>query len=135
MLAEAYTRAGRGPEAHAALDEALAVVDENDDRFQEAELHRLKGELLRAAPPGQDVEAEASFVRAIAIARRQQSKAWELRATTSLARLWQQQGRREEARAALAAVYDGYTEGFTTPDLVAARALLESLAGPAGTAS
>jgi predicted ATPase len=75
------------------------------------------------------------FQRAIDIARRQQSKAWELRATMSLARLWPRQGRREEAQAALAAAYGGYTEGFTTPDLVDARAMLESLAKPARTTS
>ena len=133
MLGEAYTQAGRFEEAFAALNEALAVVDKNDDRFHEAELHRLKGELLLAATADQGVEAEVSFRRAIDIARRQQSKSWELRATMSLARLWQRQGRREEAQAALAAVYGSYTEGFTTPDLVDARALLESLAEPTGT--
>ena len=135
MLGEAYAQAGRFEEAFAALDEALAVVDKNDDRFQEAELHRLKGELHLAASADQGAEAEVCFQRAIDIARRQQSKAWELRATMSLARLWQRQGRREEAQAALAAVYGGYTEGFTTPDLVDARALLESLAKPARTTS
>jgi predicted ATPase len=135
MLGEAYAQAGRFEEAFAALDEALAVVDKNDDRFQEAELHRLKGELLLAASADQGVEAEVCFQRALDIARRQQSKAWELRATMSLARLWPRQGRREEARAALAAVYGGYTEGFTTPDLIDARALLESLAQPARTTS
>ncbi len=128
MLGEAYTQAGRVEEAFAALDEALAIVDKNDDRFHEAELHRLKGELVLAASAGQGVEAEVCFERAIEIARRQQSKAWELRATLSLARLWQRQGRSAEAQAALAPVYGGYTEGFTTPDLVDARAMLESLA-------
>ena len=98
MLGEAYTQAGRFEEAFAALNEALAVVDKNDDRFHEAELHRLKGELLLAATADQGVEAEVSFQRAIDIARRQHSKSWELRATMSLARLWQRQSRREEAR-------------------------------------
>ena len=74
-----------------------------------------------------------SFRRAIDIARSQHSKSWELRATVSLARLWQRQGRREEAQAALAAVYSTYTEGFTTPDLIDARTLLGSLAEPTGT--
>jgi len=109
MLGEAYTRAGRFEEAFAALDEALSVVDKNDDRFQEAELHRLKGELHLAAAGGQEVEAEVCFQRAIAIARRQQSKAWELRATMSLARHWQERDRRGEAQSALGAVYGGYT--------------------------
>ena len=79
--------------------------------FQEAELHRLKGELLLAESPDQAAAAEDCFRRAIETARRQQSKAWELRATMSLARLWQRQGRRDEARRMLAAVYGTYTEG------------------------
>ena len=133
MLEEAYTQAGRFEDAFATLNEALAVVDKNDDRFHEAELHRLKGELLLVATANQGVEAEVSFRRAIDIARRQHSKSWELRATVSLARLWQRQGRREEAQAALAAVYSSYTEGFTTPDLIDARTLLGSLAEPTGT--
>ena len=127
-------RALRGS-ARGARTKALAVAEKNDDRFHEAELHRLKGELLLAESADQGVAAEACFRRAIEIARRQQSKAWELRATMSLARLWQRQGRRDEAQAALAAVYGSYTEGFTTPDLVDARALLESLAEPARTTS
>ena len=125
MLGEAYTQAGRFEEALAALNEALAVVDKNDDRFHEAEIHRLKGELLLAASADQGVEAEACFQHAIDIARRQHSKAWELRATMSLARRWQQQGKRADARQALAAVYDTFTEGWTTPDMIDARALLQ----------
>ena len=105
----------------------MAIAEKNDDRCQEAELHRLKGELLLAESPDQ-AAAEDCFRQAIETARRQQSKAWELRATMSLARLWQRQGRRDEARDALAAVYGTYTEGFTTPDLVEAKALLEALA-------
>ena len=84
--------------------------------------------MLLAESPDQTAAAEDCFRQAIETARRQQSKAWELRATMSLARLWQRQGRRDEARAALAAVYGTYTEGFTTPDLVEAGALLEALA-------
>ena len=127
MLGDAYTQSGRFEDAHQALDEGLAVAEKNDDRCQEAELHRLKGELLLAESPDQAAAAEDCFRRAIETARRQQSKAWELRATMSLARLWQRQGRRDEARAALAAVYGTYTEGFTTPDLVEAGALLATL--------
>ncbi len=126
-LGEAYTKAGRFEDARRALVEGMAIAEKNDDRCQEAELHRLRGELLLAESPDQ-AAAEDCFHQAIETARRQQSKAWELRATLSLARLWQRQGRRDEARAALAAVYGTYTEGFTTPDLVDARALLESLA-------
>ena len=91
-------------------------------------MHRLKGELLLAQSPDQMAAAEDCFQRAIDTARLQQSKGWELRATLSLARLWQRLGRRDDAHAALAAVYSTYTEGFTTPDLVEARALLEALA-------
>jgi predicted ATPase len=128
MLGEAYTQAGRFEDAHRVFDEALATAETNDDRFQEAELHRLVGELMLAESRDHDGAAEACFSRAIDLARRQKSRAWELRATTSLARLWQRQGRREEARGALGTVYGSYTEGFAMPDLVDARLLLESLA-------
>jgi class 3 adenylate cyclase/tetratricopeptide (TPR) repeat protein len=127
MLGEAYTRCARFEDAHKALAEGLAVAEKNEDRCHEAELYRLKGELLLAGSPD-EAAAEESFRQAIATAQRQQSKAWELRATTSLARLRQRQGRRDEARAALTAVHGTYTEGFTTPDLVDAAALLQSLA-------
>jgi adenylate cyclase len=109
-----------------ALDEGLALVEETEERCQEAELHRLKGELLLAAAPDQ-AAAEDCFRQAIDTARRQQSRAWELRATMSLARLRQRQGRRDEAHSALAAVYGTYTEGSTTPDLVDAGALLKAI--------
>jgi serine/threonine protein kinase/predicted ATPase len=128
ILGDAYAQAGRFADALQAFNEALAITEKNDDRFQEAELHRLKGELLLAESPDQAAAAEGCFRDALATAQRQQSKAWELRAATSLARLWQRQGRRDEARAALAPLYNTFTEGFTTPDLVDAKALLESLA-------
>jgi tetratricopeptide (TPR) repeat protein len=124
MLGDAYRQAGRFGEALRALDEGLALAEKNDDRSQEAELHRQKGELFLAESPAQVGAAEECLRQAIDTARRQQSRAWELRATMSLARLWQRQGRRDEARAALAAVYGTFTEGFTTPDLVDAAALL-----------
>jgi serine/threonine protein kinase/predicted ATPase len=127
-LGEVYMQAGRFEDARQALDEGLATAEKNDERCHQAELHRLKGELLLAESPAQTAAAEDCFRQAIETARRQQSKAWELRTTMSLARLWQRQGRRDEARAALAAVYGTYTEGFTTPDLVDAKALLETLA-------
>ena len=128
MLGDAYTQFARFEDAHQALNEGLAVAEKNDDRCYEAELHRLLGELLLAESADRLDAAEECFHRAIETARRQQSKGWELRATTSLARLWQRRGRRDEALAALAAVYATYTEGFATPDLVDARALLECLA-------
>ncbi len=126
LQADACRQAGRFAEARAALDEAFRFVEQHDERFYEAELHRLQGE-LRAAEGREDAAAEDSFQTAVATARRQGSKAWELRATTSLARLWQTQGRREEAFAALSAVHGGFTEGLTTPDLTDAAALLDKL--------
>jgi tetratricopeptide (TPR) repeat protein len=127
VLGDVYTQVGRFEDARRTLNEGLALAEKNDDRFQEAELHRLKGE-LHLAEANDQAAAEGCLHTAIETARRQQSRAWELRATMSLARLWQRQGRRDEARAALAAVYRTYTEGFTTPDLVDAAALLEALA-------
>lgn len=126
MLGDAYTQSGNWEQAHKALSEGLAVAKKNDDRCHEAELHRLKGELLLAEST-ETPAAEVCFRQAIETARRQASRAWELRATMSLARLWLRQGRRAEARATLAAVYGTYTEGFTTPDLADARELLEAL--------
>jgi predicted ATPase len=128
MLGDAYAQLARFEDAHRVLDEALAVAEKNDSRNYEAELHRLRGELLLAESPDRLSDAEACFRQAIETARRQQSKGWELRATISLARLWQRQGRRGDAGAALAAVYGTYAEGFTTPDLVEAKGLLESIA-------
>jgi predicted ATPase len=127
ILGDAYTRASRFPEARQALDEGLAIAGKNDNLSQEAELHRLQGELLLAESPDHAAASLDCFRQAIETARRQQSKAWELRATTSLARLWHRQGRRDDARAALAAIYGTYTEGFATADLVDAAALLQSL--------
>ena len=127
LLGDAYTQSARFEDAHQALNERLAVAEKNDDRCHEAELYRLQGELL-LAESRDETAAEDCFRRAIETARRQQSKGWKLRATMSLARLWQRQGRRNEARSVLAAVYGTYTEGFTTPDLVDAKALVDSLA-------
>ena len=128
ILVDAYTRSGRFEDAHRALDEGLAITAKNDERCQEAELNRQKGDLILAESPDQTAAAEDCFREAIQTARLQRSKAWELRATISLVRLWQRQGRRSEARQMLAAVHATYTEGWTTPDLVEATALLEALA-------
>src|SRR5262249_2605979 len=101
MLGDAYVQLGRFEDAHQVLGEPWAVAEKNDDRCHEAELHRLRGELLLAESPDRSSEAEACFHRALQTARSQQSKGWELRATTSLARLWRRQGRRGDARTAL----------------------------------
>ena len=126
LLGEALTQAGRFDEARHALTEALALVEQNDERFQEAELHRLRGE-LHLAEANDKTAAENSFLRALEIARRQHSRAWELRATLSLARLRHRQGRGNEAFTALTTALDGFAEGFNTPDLVDAAALLQDL--------
>jgi predicted ATPase len=124
LLAEAWGKEGNFTEALAVLAKALTQVEETGIQLYAPELHRLKGEFLLALEPENPAEAEACFRQAVAIARRQQAKSLELRATMSLARLWQRQGRRDEAHATLAAVYGTFTEGFTTPDLVDAAALL-----------
>jgi len=126
LLAEAYGSAGQAEEGLHVLAEALAFVQSSDERYYEAELYRLRGELLRMQ--GDETEAEASFQTAIEVARRQQAKSWELRATTSLARLWQRQGWRAKARERLAEIYGWFTEGFDTVDLKEARAVLKELA-------
>jgi predicted ATPase len=131
-LAEAQAKAERPEEGLATLAKALAFMEETDERHSEAELYRLKGELLLMH--GDEAEAEASFHQAgscfqhaIEVARRQSAKSWELRATTSLARMWQAQGRVDEARQMLAEVYGWFTEGFDTPDLKEAKALLDEI--------
>jgi predicted ATPase len=111
-----------------ALAEALTLVDTTGERVWEPELYRLKGALLLQQSSDNHTEAEACFQQAITIAQSQQAKSFELRAATSLARLWQQQGKRQEAHALLAPVYEWFTEGFDTADLKDAKALLDELA-------
>jgi predicted ATPase/class 3 adenylate cyclase len=127
LLAEAYAKEGQAEEGLSVLAEALAVVHKTGERLYEAELYRLQGELLLARSTHQTVEAEACFHQALNVARRQQAKAWELRAAMSLSRLWQRQGKRDEARQLLAEVYNWFTEGFDTADLQEAKALLAEL--------
>ena len=127
MLAEAYGRSGHPDEGLTVLAEALATVHTTGERAGEAELYRLKGELLLARSPEQHTEAAACFQQALAIARRQQAKLLELRAAMSLGRLWQQQGKRTEAHELLAPIYGWFTEGFDTTDLQKAKALLAAL--------
>jgi predicted ATPase len=128
-LAEAYGKSGQAEEGLRLVAEALAHVDHTGERHWEAEVYRLKGELLLQQAVPDAPQAEACFQQALAVARRQQAKSWELRAAMSLARLWQQQGKRLEARELLAPVYGWFTEGFDTADLQEAKALLEELAG------
>jgi predicted ATPase len=127
LLAEALRRAGRVEEALALVDEALSMVDRNDDRMHEAELHRRRGELLLERDPSAAEEAETCFRRAIEIARSQNARSWELRATVSLSRLLRARGRRGEARELLAGIYGWFSEGLDRPDLLEAAALLGDL--------
>jgi predicted ATPase len=124
-LAAAQAKAGSPQEGLATLSEALDLVEQTGERCWEEELHRLRGVLLLMQ--GNEADAEASLQHAIEIARRQQARSWELRATTSLSRLWQKQGRVGEAREMLAEIYGWFTEGFDTPDLQEAEALLDEL--------
>jgi predicted ATPase len=142
LLAEVCSQTDRAEEGLAILAEALAGAHKHGEYWREAELHRLKGELLRQSsvrgpksevlPPtlglqSLNPEAEQCFHQALAIARRQQAKSLELRAAMSLSRLWQRQGRRDEAHALLAPIYGWFTEGFDTADLREAKTLLEEL--------
>jgi class 3 adenylate cyclase/predicted ATPase len=128
LLAEAYGKAGQGEEGLAALAEALALVNNTEERMYEAELYRLKGELLfQSRQQSAVADAEECFRQAIDIARRQSATSLELRAVMSLSRLWQQQGKKDEARQLLAEIYGWFTEGFDTKDLQEAKALLEEL--------
>ena len=127
LLAEACTKSGRIDDGLGALMEALAAVDEHENRQYEDEIHRLKGELLLKQNNSNVEEAQSCFERAIEIAHKQNAKSLELRATMSLARLLDKQGRRDEARTMLAEIYNWFTEGFDTADLKDAKALLEEL--------
>jgi predicted ATPase/class 3 adenylate cyclase len=127
LLAEAYGKAGHTAEGLDLLTEALAVAHTTGERFYEAELYRLKGELLLQHPLPGASEVEACFRHALDIAGHQRAKSLELKATMSLARLWQQQGKRAEAHALLAPIYGWFTEGFDTSDLKEAKALLDEL--------
>jgi predicted ATPase len=143
LLAEAYGKVGQVEEGLQVLGEALDAADKSGERFYEAELYRLRGELMlaqskvqslkskvtdpRSLTPDPQTEAEACFHKAIEIARKQQAKSLELRAATSLARLWQQQGKEKEAHDRLAEIYGWFTEGFDTADLKDAKALLDEL--------
>jgi class 3 adenylate cyclase/predicted ATPase len=128
LLAEALGLAGKIEEALAVLDEALATAAVSGERGWDAEIHRLRGELTGRLPYPDPAKAEDSFRTALAIAREQGTRGYELRAATSLARLWCEQGRRGEARDLLAPLYYSFTEGFDTADLKEAKALLNQLA-------
>jgi predicted ATPase len=135
MLAQVYGKNGQAEAGLAMLAEALALIEKNGERFCEAELYRLKGELLLQSAEGkarraesekrESMEIESCFQQALEIARRQQAKSVELHVAMSLGRFWQKQGKLAEARQLLSEVYHWFTEGFDLADLKDARALLE----------
>jgi predicted ATPase len=128
LLAEAHEIRGEPEVGLTALAEALTLAETTGERWYESELYRLKGALLLQQNAANQAEAEHCFQQAITIAQNQQAKSFELRSAMSLSRLWQQQGKRQEAHDLLAPVYGWFTEGFDTADLIDAKALLDELA-------
>ena len=124
-LALAHARAGQAEAALDLLSEALAAVEDMDERMFEAELHRIIGDALLSMQ--RQGEAEVEFTRALEIACKQRAKSWELRVAISMARLWRARGKPQQARDLLAPVYDWFTEGFDTRDLKEAKILLDDL--------
>lgn len=122
-LAEAHAILGQPDGGLNCLSEAAQIIEATEERYAEAELHRLRGDLLNAARDPS--AAEQNYRRALAVAEGQSAKLFELRAATSLAKLWRDQGKRAEARALLAPIYNWFTEGFDAPDLMEAKAMLE----------
>jgi predicted ATPase len=128
LLADTYGKEGQTEEGLRVVNEELSRLQVTGARFYEAELYRINGELLlRQAVPDEEL-AETCFEKAIEVARRQQARSLELRAAMSLSRLWQNQGKRDEARELLGAIYGWFAEGFDTADLKQAKILLEELA-------
>jgi predicted ATPase len=129
VLADVAAHLGHTEDAFQALAEAHTLVEQQEERWWEAEVYRLRGVLLLKQPETPPEEAETWLRRALDVARRQEAKSLELRAAMSLARLWQSQGKRAEAHELLAPIYGWFTEGFDTADLQEARGLLEALEG------
>jgi predicted ATPase len=127
-LAKAYAERGQSDDAWRSIDEVITAVQATRESLCEAEVHRVAGEIALLSPERDAVKAEVYFERALAVARQQQAKSWELRATMSVARLWRDQGKPQQARELLAPVYGWFTEGFDTLDLKEAKALLDELA-------
>jgi predicted ATPase len=128
QLAGAYSRINQYNDAWRCIKEAVAIVETSKERWYEAELHRIAGDIALRSPRQDAAQAQAYFERALVVARQQQAKSWELRAAMSMARLWRDQGKRDEANGLLAPVYGWFTEGFDTLDLKEAKALLDELA-------
>jgi len=128
ILAMAYADLGQFDDAWRCVGEAMTAAEATKESWCEAEIHRIAGEIGLLSPEANTAKAQAHFERALAVARQQQAKSWELRAAMSMARLWRDQGKRDEARELLAPVHGWFTEGFDTLDLKEAKALLEELA-------
>ena len=127
-LAEVCGQAGQTEEGLTLVAEAQAFVEKTGQRLMEAEIYRVKGELLlRQGAPDVAIEAEACYWQAVEVARQQRAKSWELRATMSLCRLWRKRGRQKEARRMPEEIYGWFTEGFDTQDMREAKALLDEL--------
>jgi predicted ATPase len=126
-LAMAYAELGQLDDAWRCIDDAIETIERSKERWAEAEVHRIAGEIALKSPKPDAAKAEAYFARALAVARQQQAKSWELRAAMSMARLWRDQGKRDEARDLLAPLYGWFTEGFDTRDLKEAKALLDEV--------
>jgi predicted ATPase len=127
-LAKAYAELRQFDDAWRSIDEVITAAQATKETLCEAEVHRVAGEIALKSPEAVAAKAETYFQRALAVARQQQAKSWELRAAMSLARLWRSQGKPQQARELLAPVYGWFTEGFDTRDLKEAKALLEELA-------
>jgi predicted ATPase len=128
QLARAYAQLGNFQEASCCINEAIQAVKTTKEEWCEADILRIAGKISLISPERDAVKAEEYFERALAVARQQQAKSWELRAAMSLARLWREQGKSQQARELLAQVYGWFTEGFDTRDLKEAKALLDALA-------
>jgi predicted ATPase len=126
-LARAYAGIDQFDDAWRCIGEAVTTAETTKENWCEADIHRTAGEIALKSPKPDASKAEAYFERALAIARAQQAKSWELRAAMSMARLWRDQGKRDEARELLAPVYGWFTEGFDTRDLKEAKTLLDEL--------
>jgi len=126
-LARAYAALGQFDDAWRYVGEAMTLIETSKETWSEAEVNRIAGEISLKSPQPDAAKAEAYFERALAVARAQQAKSWELRTAMSIARLWRDRGKRDEARALLAPVYGWFTEGFDTLDLKEAKALLDEL--------
>jgi predicted ATPase len=126
-LAMAYAELGQPDDARRCIDDAIDKAERSNEKWCEAEVHRIAGEIALKSPASDTQKAEKYFERALSVARRRQTKFWELRAAMSLARLWRDQGKVQQARELLAPVYGWFTEGFDALDLKEAKALLGEL--------